>query len=101
MIKLSQASIRYPVTIVMILLSMIVLGGVSLTKLKRDLLPNIQFPELSVHVPYRQATPSFIERKITKPLEEALSTVGHMKRMSSWTSRNSCPPKPVDNWTWH
>lgn len=80
---MSSFSIRYPVTICMILLSFLVLGGISVTKIPLVMLPTINAPFLVVIVPYPNATPEQVQEEITKPLEEALSTIPNVKRIIS------------------
>lgn len=81
--NVSEFSIRYPVTICMMLVSLLVLGAVSLFKIPIEFLPEVDFPQISVFVPYPNATPEQVERAITKPLEEALATVPHVRNLNS------------------
>ena len=81
--NLSEYSIRKPVTICMILVCFVVLGGISILKIPMILLPEVDFPQVEVYVPYPNATPEQVERSITKPLEEALATVAHLKTMNA------------------
>jgi HAE1 family hydrophobic/amphiphilic exporter-1 len=48
-------------------------------------MPEIQFPFLAVSLPYQGSTPSEVERIVTRPVEEALSTLTGMQRMNSVT----------------
>ncbi|MFQ5737534.1 MAG: efflux RND transporter permease subunit [Acidobacteriota bacterium] len=86
--RLSDFSIRFPVTICMVLLSFLVLGGVSMTKIPLVLFPNINEPLIAVFAPYPNATPEQVQQTITKPLEEVLSTIPHVSRISSTASAN-------------
>ena len=87
---LASFSIRYPVTICMVFVSIIVLGLISVVKIPLILFPEFNQPFLSIRVPYRNATPGQIQESITKPLEEVLSTVPGVQRMSSGSSSDSC-----------
>ena len=82
-LRLADFSIRYPVTISMIFLSFIVLGAVSVFKIPLVLTPDVSFPFVQVVVPYPNNTPAQIQESITKPLEEALSTIPHVQRLNS------------------
>ncbi len=73
--RLAEFSIRYPITICMIFVSLLTLGLISSVKIPLVLLPDVDFPALNVSVPYPNATPAQIQESITKPLEEALSTI--------------------------
>src|SRR5262249_41498792 len=48
-------------------------------------MPDIQFPFLQVNLPYQGSTPAEVERIITRPVEEALSTLTGVQRMNSVT----------------
>ncbi len=59
------------------------LGFISLARLPVDLLPNISFPRLVVYTAYRDAGPREIEERIAIPIEQAVSTIGGLRRLSS------------------
>lgn len=80
---LTEGAIRRPITTTMIFLIVISLGIISFRFLPVDLLPPIETPQLSVQVNYPNVGPEEIELLITEPLENALSTVANIERMSS------------------
>ena len=84
--RLADFSIRYPVTICMIFVSLLTLGLISSAKIPLVLLPDVNAPLLNVWVPYPNATPAQIQESITKPLEEGLATIQGVQRMSSQSS---------------
>ena len=86
--RLAGFSIRYPVTICMILVSFIVLGAVSAFKIPLVMLPDVDAPFVMVRVPYFNSTPDQVEETITKPLEEALSTIPKIQRLTSTSNPN-------------
>jgi len=88
-VNLSELSIKYPVSICMILICFIVLGTISVFKIPIELLPDVDFPRIHVYVPYPNASPEQVEQTITKPLEEALATVPHVKSLSSYSNVDS------------
>ena len=81
---LPEIAIRRPVTALMVLVSMVVLGGVALTRLPLAFMPDIVEPELFVHLPYENASPEQVERMIVRPVEDA---VGGVKGLRSMWSR--------------
>lgn len=87
--RLARFSIGHPVTICMIFLSLMVLGGISLNRIPLVLQPDVSFPFVGVEVPYPNATPEQIQESITRPIEEALSTVPNVQRLTSRSSANS------------
>lgn len=84
-LRLAAFSIRFPVTIGMILIAFLVLGGVAVFKIPLVLFPSIDAPEIVVVVPYPNATPEQVLETITRPLEEALSTLPYVERIASWS----------------
>ncbi|MBN1594295.1 efflux RND transporter permease subunit [candidate division FCPU426 bacterium] len=70
----------------MIFLAIILLGFISYMRLPRELFPPITFPQLTVLTNYENAAPEEIEVLITKPIEDACSSVNNVKRIVS-TSR--------------
>ena len=88
---LSEYSIRKPITTIMVALSVIVLGWISLFRLPLEYLPDLTFPSISIEVNYPSSSPEEIERNITRPIEEAMGTLSGVKglRSSSYGSRAS------------
>jgi HAE1 family hydrophobic/amphiphilic exporter-1 len=72
-VGLTRLSILRPLFITMVVLAMVVVGLVSYVRLGVDLLPAIDFPVVSVVVPYPGAGPESIEQLVVKPIEDALA----------------------------
>jgi len=81
--KLPELSVKNPVTTVMIFLGVLVIGGMCLSLLPVDLLPEMDIPAISVITPYEGAAPEDVETKITEILERFLSTVPELKHITS------------------
>lgn len=62
---------------------MLVAGVLFLKRMPVDLFPDVTFPVVVVSVPYRGAGPSEVETLIAKPLEDEISTISGIKRMSA------------------
>jgi len=84
--SLPKVAVERPVTILMVLAALIVLGVVSLSKLPVDLTPNLEFPALSVVTTYSQASPQEIEKSITRVIESAVSAVNDIDYIESTSS---------------
>lgn len=82
--NLPELAIRRPVTILMVLVSVVALGLVALTRLPLAFMPDITEPELFVQLPYNNASPEQVERMIVRPVEDAL---GGIKGLQSMWSR--------------
>ncbi len=87
--KLIEICVRRPLGVLMLVLFVSILGFISLSKLKLDLYPNIQFPIIMAFTSYEGAGPEEIENLITKPLESAISAVPNVKKVRSTSSTGS------------
>jgi len=88
-LKLAEVSVKRPVTIIMTMLIIMLLGGISLTRLPIDLLPNIEIPVSIVVTDYAGVGPQEIEKLITNPLEGAVARVENIDKVTSTTSEGS------------
>ncbi|MDA2927870.1 efflux RND transporter permease subunit, partial [Acidobacteria bacterium AH-259-G07] len=84
--NLSEYSVRRPVTVLMVTVSILVLGCISLGRLPLTLLPEYSSSSLSVFVNYPSSSPEEVERNITRPLEGVLSTLNSLKSIRSTSS---------------
>ena len=85
--KLTEISLNRPVTVCMFFACMTLIGIMGARQLPLEFLPDIEFPGLYVQIPYRNSTPEEVERRITRPVEEALATLSGIEEMES-TSRD-------------
>jgi len=84
--SLSERAVRRPITTYMAFLAVVVIGVVSLSRLAIDLLPEIDFPAISVFTTYEGVGPEEMETLITRPVEEAVSTVQGLDRIESYSA---------------
>ena len=80
---LTNLAIKRPVAILMLIAALVVLGLQGLTKMPAELNPRVDFPTVSVFTTYTGASPSEIETIITKPIEDAVSSVEGIKNVTS------------------
>ncbi len=81
--SLSTLSVRRPVTTLMILLSVMIVGGIAMARLPLAFLPNVDLPTIQVAIPYPNSNPTQVEKQVTKPVEEVLATLPGVKRLGS------------------
>ena len=81
--NLPKFSVDKPVTITMMVLIIVVFGFISFSRLGLDMLPDIEFPVVSVITSYPGVTSEDIEDVLTKPIEDALATVKDVKIIKS------------------
>ena len=67
----------------MILVSILLLGGVAVTRLPLGFLPNMDDPELHIRVPYPNASPEQVKNMIARPVEDALGSLAGIKYMKT------------------
>ena len=83
--SLPRLSIQRPVAVAMFFLGIVFLGVLSFVRLPIDLLPDIAYPRLVVYTTDASAAPAEVERFITEPVEQAVSTVPGVQRVESVT----------------
>lgn len=87
--KLSETSVRRPVTVLMLVFIVLILGFVSFTRIPLDLMPEMEIPVAVVSTSYTGVGPQEIEKLITKPIEQAVATVQDLDKISSISSEGS------------
>ena len=85
---ISKYSVKKPLTIIMALLAVILLGYVSFSHMKTDLLPNMDLPYIAIITPYGGATSEKVEASLTKPLEQILAQTNGVVEMQSISAEN-------------
>ena len=85
---LTRFAMRRPVTVCMVFFSMLVLGMVATRLLPLEKFPGVDIPQIMVQVPYPDASPTEVERLITRPLEEALAGLSGVREMRSFSREN-------------
>ena len=81
--NLADISIERPTFITCIVLVMLALGLLAMQRLGVDLFPDVTFPVVVINTPYPGAGPAEIETLVTKPLEDEISTLAGIKRLTS------------------
>ncbi|MFU8780137.1 MAG: efflux RND transporter permease subunit [Kiritimatiellia bacterium] len=87
--KLPQFSVQHPIFATMITLMVVVLGVTSLSRLRTDLLPEIETTTLTIRTEYTGADPEVVERLITQFIEEIASSVAGVEEITSVSSEGS------------
>lgn len=87
--NIGKFSVTRPVAVTMRIAALVLLGYICLLRLPIDLLPKIDIPTLSVNVSWPNTPPATMETQITRPLEQAVSTVQGLNLVSSTSSLGS------------
>ncbi len=85
---MEKVSVLKPFTVLVAVITVIVLGFVSLTRMQTDLLPAMSLPYMIIVTPYPGASPERVEKTVTQPMENALATISHVKNVFSTSSEN-------------
>ena len=96
--NLARFSIKRPITMLMIVAIVLVLGFISFSKLGIDLFPDFSFPVGVVITEYKGASSYEVENMITKPLEQILSTMNNVKNIQSISSEGNSTILIEFNW---
>jgi len=86
--SLYSSSVKRPVTTILVFVALIVLGLFSLRSLPIDLLPDVETNTIMVMTSYAGTSASDIEQNVTRPLENALNAVEHLKHITSNSREN-------------
>jgi HAE1 family hydrophobic/amphiphilic exporter-1 len=80
---ISDFAIRRPVITVVSMLALVIFGLVSFVLLQTDEFPDVAVPIVVTAVPYPGASPDNVEREIIDPIEEAISGISGVKRVTA------------------
>src|SRR5688572_30636521 len=76
-------AIRRRVTIAMATVAVTLLGFISLSRLKVNLLPDLSYPTLTIRTELTGAAPTEVENLISRPVEEAAGVVRNVRSVRS------------------
>jgi HAE1 family hydrophobic/amphiphilic exporter-1 len=83
-----KTAIQKPVTTALIFVAVIVIGIYSFMKLPVDMFPEMDPPYITVMTTYPGASASEMETNVTKIMENALTSVDHLKHITSQSKDN-------------
>ena len=86
--SLYSSSVKRPVTTILVFVAVIIIGLFSLKKLPIDLYPDIDTNTIMVMTSYAGASAQDIEQNVTRPLENTLNSVQHLKHITSKSREN-------------
>ena len=86
MFRLAQLSLANRALIALITILASVFGVITLGSLKQELIPSLEFPQITVLSTVQGASPEYLDQQVSEPLEAALSGVEGLESSSS-TSR--------------
>ncbi len=84
--RIADISIKQPVFITMVIVALVVVGGLSYSRLGVDLMPDVSLPFVAVTIANPGVGPEEMETQVTKPIEDTLSTINGIDKITSTSS---------------
>jgi hydrophobic/amphiphilic exporter-1 (mainly G- bacteria), HAE1 family len=81
--NMTRFALDRPVTVLMAFLAVALLGFISWQRLPLELLPSLNYPQITVLTTYENVAPPEIESLLSKSIEEAVGTVQGVRRVAS------------------
>lgn len=88
--NITRKTLSNPVLIVIVFALISLTGLFTFSNLEVNLMPNIKEPFLMVMATYENAGPQSVESAVTQVLEEELSSLSNLKKMSSTSEEGYC-----------
>jgi HAE1 family hydrophobic/amphiphilic exporter-1 len=85
---MSGYSVRKPITVIMGVLIVIVLGLFSITRLPLTLFPDIELPFVVTITEYQGASPEEVEAEVSKKIESTVATISNFSEVSSMSNEH-------------
>ena len=83
-----KTSVQNPITTIILFVAIMIFGGVSLSRLGIDLFPDIESNAMLVMTTYPGASAEDIENNVTRPIENVINGVDHLKDITSTSKEN-------------
>lgn len=88
--NISEMSVRRPVLMTMIYVALIAISVLFIPRLDQAMFPEIDMPYLMVSVECGDADPESIEIQVAKKLEDVISSVENLNKMTSYSRNGDC-----------
>jgi len=82
----TDISLKRPVFATVTILALVILGMVSYRTLNIDEWPDVEFPYVTVQIPYKGAAPEQVDSKVIQKVEEAVSSISGVNHIYSTAS---------------
>lgn len=83
--SIASVSIKRPIFMTSVMIAIMIAGWAAFKSMSVDLFPDVSIPVITVQTVYPGAGPAEIETLVSRPIEEKISTIAGIKRL---TSRN-------------
>src|SRR6266508_3876893 len=96
--SLSSTSIHRPITTYICCAVAILLGAISFQRLPVDLMPETEFPTITVRTNYPGVGPEEMETIVSRPVERALASAPGVDKITSTSTEGSSQVRVLFNW---
>lgn len=96
--SLPRLAVTRPITTLMLLVTVLVVGGLSVIRLPLEFYPKLSIPFVAVVVPYPNSNPTQVEKTVARPLEEVLATLPNVKKLRSTSDADQCQIQLEFDW---
>lgn len=86
---ISSIAIKRPISVIMLMITMVGMGLLGLKSMPVDLMPNMNVPVVMIQTTWIGATPEDMDSLVTKKIEEVMPNIEGIKEMNSTSSENS------------
>src|SRR5207249_12314218 len=87
--RLPRFAMRRPVTLGMIVAAIVLFGAVALVRSPVELMPNVAYGNVTIFIDVRGGMPPpEVERLVTRPVEEAMGAVSHLRNLISSSKKD-------------
>ncbi|MFZ6991234.1 efflux RND transporter permease subunit [Curtobacterium sp. RRHDQ66] len=83
---LSVFSLRNRALIALVTIVVAIFGGISLSSLKQELIPSVQFPQIAIVSAYPGATPEVVSNDVSTKIEQGIQAVPDLKSTTATSS---------------
>jgi hydrophobic/amphiphilic exporter-1 (mainly G- bacteria), HAE1 family len=88
-VLLSNFSVKRPVAMVVIIITLMGLGLLALAKLRVNQIPDVEQPVLVVNISYPGASPETTEREVVNRIEKSMQTISGVDRVQATASEGN------------
>ena len=96
--KFITVIVSRPTTVFVTLVSMFIIGFISISRLNINYLPDMEVPIISIKTTYDNAGPEEVEKSVTRVVESAVSSVNNVKTIKSKSKESEFNVEIEFNW---
>lgn len=89
MSNLAVLSLKNRALIALVTIVAAIFGGIALTSLKQELIPSIEFPQLSILTTYPGASPDVVNNDVSTPIETAIQGIPGLESTTATSTTNA------------